>query len=121
MNAISYQIQDGQLFVSGKQVALPSKVTKILQVGDILVALVDYTGVIRNIFGVDEAGKILWQIQIQSLLDFGFHRKYFTNIFFSEQGELLADHADGYDCCINPKDGTVEPWLPPGQKSTRPW
>jgi hypothetical protein len=67
-----------------------------------------------NVFGVDQAGNVLWRIR--PVPKGSKDSNPYTTIFFNEAGELIGYCWMGLDAKINPLDGTIE--VPPHQ---RPW
>jgi len=58
----------------------------------------------RNVFLLDDAGKIIWQIEE---FKFGDRPEYFSNIWLNDKGQLMAFVPKGFQFVIDMKTGKL--------------
>ncbi len=95
------------LEIAGNKIELQNEIWKVIETSGAYMVLT-YTKKIgddnRNVFLIDRRGKILWQIEA---FMFGEEPTFYTNIWISEKGNLMAFNRKGYECTIDKETGKI--------------
>lgn len=110
MNAVSYQVREGALWIAGARVDLPCEVGEVLEIEGLVVVLVEPPiGEVlnRNVYAYTKQGLLAWQIEESphgTELD-----KPFIGISVNtgNSGELIAANWNGVDYSVSLKDGSI--------------
>ncbi|HCS50878.1 hypothetical protein [Rubinisphaera sp.] len=109
-----FEVINGELIISGKQIKTQTPVVKVLDHQGVLIALLDnsqheYQG--RNVECFDLEGKKLWTIEAPQygphLGDPSLPKSTYGNILKDIHGRLIGASVDGIYYVINIEDGTV--------------
>ncbi|WP_339749249.1 hypothetical protein [uncultured Rubinisphaera sp.] len=110
-----FDVVNGALIISGKQIKTQTPVVKVLKYQGLLIVLLDnsqyeYQG--RNVECFDLEGNQLWTIEAPQygphLGDTSLPKRTYGNIRIDVDGRLIGMATDGIYYVINIEDGTVE-------------
>ncbi len=105
---IEFKVDDGCLLIADKAVRLPFPVAKAMGLGEAVAVRVDVpTGQVfnRNVYLIDAAGRILWQIE-ESPHGPGTD-KPFMNIWIADDDALVAGNWNGIDYKVDISSGRI--------------
>jgi hypothetical protein len=103
-------ISDGKLVIGNIEVQLPYRVKSAITVNRLLIVAVESpVGVLfdRNVYAIDEAGKIIWQIEKATCYG-GRKECPYIGIKISEDGDLIAVTGVGAEFKVNLDTGQIE-------------
>jgi len=110
MTTPSYELKNHTLFINGTRFSLDAYVSKVIPIDSYLAVKIGYlldnptTTPPRNVFLLDDAGKIIWQIEE---FKFGDRPEYFSNIWLNDKGQLMAFVPKGFEFVIDMKTGKL--------------
>jgi hypothetical protein len=111
VSEITWHIENGELFIDGKQIDLPLPVGNVIKYNKLfIVRVAPFEREIfnRNIFAITEQREIIWQIHESP---HGTEQdKPYMNIMRNKDGSVIASNWNGVDYIINIKDGSITPY-----------
>ena len=103
-------IRDGKLVIGNIEVQLPYRVKSVITVSRLLIVVLESpVGVLfdRNVYAIDDAGKIIWQIEKATC--YGGHKECpYIGVKTSEDGDLIAVTGVGAEFKVNLDTGRIE-------------
>lgn len=102
--ADNYLINDDTVKLpDGREITFAGKIMQVADFGEVLVVLIDWMVTNRNVFGINQAGEQLWQIEEQQAINSGNPCTFL---------ERCGEHAfvgtwDGLELLIEPLTGRV--------------
>ena len=105
---MNYSIINDCLFVNNTHVEFKYPVYKVLSINQTIVVLLQTQQVEiynENIFGVNENGQIIWQVQERPNFKLEGYKQPFTNIWIAVDGKLMCVDSIGVNFLIDPLDG----------------
>jgi|688.fasta_scaffold1596450_2 hypothetical protein len=107
---MSYTLINDCLFVNNIHVEFKYPVYKVLLVNQTIVVLLkpQRTEIYNdNIFGVDENGQIIWQVQERENFNLEGYKQPFMNIWITDDSKLKCNDSYGLNFWIDPSDGSI--------------
>ncbi len=103
MKKIEWSLEQGKMQVNGNHVSLPNIVIKAVEINDLVLVLLDHSSMDRNIFALNQEGKIAWQIEAPSYG--GNEPKPFTELAITSTGKVQAFNWNGFLHELDPTTG----------------
>ena len=107
---MNYSLLNGSLFVNNTHVEFKYLVVNVLSINQTIIVLLDSQEIEiynENIFGVNENGQIIWQVQERPNLNSGGYNQPFMNIWITDDGKLMCGDLIGVDFWIDPSNGLL--------------
>lgn len=87
----------------GRRLTMQGKIVQVADFGEVLVILIDWMATNRNVFGVNQAGEQIWQIEEQPAVNSGN-----PCTFLERRGEhAFVGTWDGLELLIEPLTGRI--------------
>jgi hypothetical protein len=107
---MNYSFDENMLNVNGKELKFDLKIESVLEKeGVLLVLILEHGSKLtnehyhsRNIFGVNEEGEIIWQVEAPTKDPVDLY----TGLF-EEEGQVIGGAWSGGDCYLDPQTGKI--------------
>ena len=107
---INYKLIDNKLYINNNVINLPYPVHKVIEISNSIAVLLEIPMkklLNRNVYLFSSEGEQIWQIEEPIVLDKEYSSPY-TNIWLSEQGDLLAYSWSGFEYIVDLENGSAK-------------
>ena len=102
---MNYEIKENRLLIEGKDLFFEYPIKGVLKKEGVLMVLLKVPAKFnyqRNIFGVNEEGEIIWQVEAPTKDPVDLY----TGLF-EEEGQVIGGAWSGGDCYLDPQTGKI--------------
>jgi hypothetical protein len=103
---MNYEIKENRLLIKGKELFFEYPIKGVLEKEGVLMVLLKVPAKFnyqRNIFGANEEGEIIWQVEAPS----DFKEDLFTSLGINNEDNVEAYSWKGCENIIDPKTGKI--------------